>query len=147
MSADTVIDITQTPDAAAEIRRLTGGVGVDYVIEAVGKPETYEQAFEMIRRGGKLEAFGICSDDDFARFAPASFVLQEKKIGGSCAGIGHDWEVAIALLRYKRVDPHPLISMIVPLNELEIALKELQSNKDLVKVLVSPEITERIVLV
>lgn len=147
MSADHVIDITKTPDAVAEVMSLTNGVGVDYVIEAVGKSQTYEQAFKMIRRGGKLEAFGICSDDDLAKLPPAAFVLQEKKIGGSCAGIGHDWEVAIALLQYKRVDPHPLISMIVPLRELEQSLNELQQNKDLVKVLVSPEINERIVLI
>lgn len=147
MSADYVIDITKTPDAVAEVMKLTDGVGVDYVIEAVGKSQTYEQAFKMIRRGGKLEAFGICSDDDLAKLPPAAFVLQEKKIGGSCAGIGHDWEVAIALLQYKRVDPHPLISMIVPLRELEQSLNELQQNKDLVKVLVSPEISERIILI
>jgi threonine dehydrogenase-like Zn-dependent dehydrogenase len=51
------------------------------------------------------------------------------------------------LLRYKRVDPLPLISMIVPLWELETALLELQQNKDLVKVLVSPEATERKILI
>ncbi len=147
MSADVVIDITKTPDAVAEVMRLTGGVGVDYVIEAVGKSLTYQQAFNMLRRGGKLESFGICSDDDLVSLPPAQFVLAEKKIGGSCAGIGHDWEVAIALLQYKRIDPHPLISMIVPLSELETALNELQQNKDLVKVLVSPEITERILLI
>jgi threonine dehydrogenase-like Zn-dependent dehydrogenase len=147
MSADMVIDITKTPDVVAEVMRLTSGIGVDYVIEAVGKSQTYEQAFKMIRRGGKLEAFGICSDDDYAKIPPAQFVLQEKKIGGSCAGIGHDWEVAIAMLQYKRVDPRPLISMIVPLCELEMSLNELQQNKDLVKVLVSPEITERVILI
>jgi threonine dehydrogenase-like Zn-dependent dehydrogenase len=147
MSADMVIDITKTPDPVAEIMRITGGIGVDYVIEAVGKSETYQQAFNMLRSGGKLESFGICSDDDFVKLPPAKFVLQEKKIGGSCAGIGHDWEVAIALLQYKRVDPHPLISMIVPLSELELSLNELHQNKDLVKVLVSPEITERIILI
>ena len=36
--------------------------------------------------------------------------------------------------------------MIVPLNELETALHELQQNKNLVKVLVSPEIGHRIML-
>ncbi|MBI9050349.1 MAG: alcohol dehydrogenase catalytic domain-containing protein [Anaerolineaceae bacterium] len=147
MSADMVIDFTKTPDTVAEIMKITNGVGVDYVIEAVGSSKTYEQAFQMIRRGGKLEAFGICSDDDFAKLPPAAFVLQEKKIAGSCAGIGHDWEVAISLLQYKRVDPCPLISMIVPLSELEEALNELHDNKDLVKVLVCPEITERILLI
>ena len=146
MAADYVIDITETPDAVAEVMKLTGGVGADYVIEAVGSSKTYEQAFQMLRRGGKLEAFGICSDEDMASLPPAQFVLHEKKVGGSCAGIGHDWEVAIALLQYKRIDPKPLISMIVPLHELQTALHELQKNKSLVKVLVCPEIDERIVL-
>jgi threonine dehydrogenase-like Zn-dependent dehydrogenase len=100
----------------------------------------------MLRRGGKLEAFGICSDDDLMRVPPVQFVIHEKKVGGSCAGIGHDWEVAIGLLQYGRIDPRPLISMIVPLCELEKALHELQEDKNLVKVLVSPEITRRIVL-
>ena len=36
--------------------------------------------------------------------------------------------------------------MIVPLCELEKALHEIQEDKNLVKVLVSPEITRRIVL-
>jgi threonine dehydrogenase-like Zn-dependent dehydrogenase len=146
MCADFIIDITKTPDAVAEVMRLTNGVGADYVIEAVGSGRTYEQAFKMLRRGGKLEAFGICSDDDFMKVPPVQFVIHEKKVGGSCAGIGHDWEVAIDLLRYGRIDPRPLISMIVPLPELERALHELQEDKTLVKVLVSPEIDKRIKL-
>jgi threonine dehydrogenase-like Zn-dependent dehydrogenase len=144
--ADYTIDFTKTPDTVAEVMRLTNGVGADYVLEAVGRSSTYEQGFKMLRRGGKLEAFGICSDDDFMRIPPVQFVIHEKKVGGSCAGIGHDWEVAIDLLKYGRIDPKPLISMIVPLSELEVALNELQQNKNLVKVLVSPEITERIIL-
>ncbi len=145
MAADHVIDFTKT-DPVAEVMRLTGGVGADYVLEAVGRRETYEQAFAMLRKGGKLQSFGICSDEARASLPPAEFVLAEKKIGGSCAGIGHDWEVAIDLLRYRRIDPRPLISMVVPLWETEKALLELHENKDLVKVLVSPEIDRRIML-
>lgn len=40
----------------------------------------------------------------------------------------------------------PLISMIVPLEELEDTLKEIRTNPKLVKVLVSPEAKERTVL-
>lgn len=146
MCADDVIDITKTPDAVAEVMRLTGGVGADYVLEAVGSSKTYEQAMRMVRRGGTVEAFGICSDNDCASLRPMEFVLQEKKIHGSCAGIGHNWQEAITLLQYGRIDPTPLISMVVPLEETEQALHELQQNKKLVKVLVSPEVTERIIL-
>ncbi|HBG13212.1 MAG TPA: alcohol dehydrogenase, partial [Clostridium sp.] len=45
-----------------------------------------------------------------------------------------------------RVDPTPLISMIVPLEELEDAVNEIRRNPKLVKVLVSPEAKERVVL-
>ena len=99
----------------------------------------------MLRRGGKLEAFGVCATDDLMQLAPYDFVLGEKKVSGSCAGIGNDWGDAIRLLEYKRIDPKPMISMVVPLEELEDALKELRTNPNLFKVLVSPEIKERVV--
>jgi threonine dehydrogenase-like Zn-dependent dehydrogenase len=146
MAADYTINIKETPDAVAEVMKLTNGVGADFVLEAVGSSKTYEQAFAMLRRGGKLEAFGICSDDDLAKLAPAQFVLQEKKISGTCAGIGDDWMDAITLLKYGRIDPTPLISMIVPLEELEDALKEIRTNPKLIKVLVSPLVSERQIL-
>ena len=100
----------------------------------------------MLRRGGKLEAFGICADDDYAQLPPMQFVLHEKKVSGSCAGIGYDWGDAITLLKYNRIDPTPLISMIVPLEELESALYELRENPKLIKVLVDPTIKERKIL-
>lgn len=145
-AADYVIDITAETDVIGKVFELTEGRGADYVLEAVGSSKTYEQGMKMLRRGGKLEAFGICADDDFAKIAPVDFVLAEKKISGSCAGIGYDWGDAITLLKYKMIDPTPLITMIVPLEELETALHELQSNKQLVKVLVSPLIKERKIL-
>jgi threonine dehydrogenase-like Zn-dependent dehydrogenase len=145
-AADITIDITTGVDPIEEVFKITNNVGADYVLEAVGHSKTYEQAFCMLRKGGKLEAFGICSDDDYARFAPVEFVLAEKKISGSCAGIGYDWGDAITLMKYKMIDPTPMISMIVPLEELEDALKELQENPKLIKVLVAPGATERKVL-
>ncbi|HBU11647.1 MAG TPA: alcohol dehydrogenase [Clostridiales bacterium] len=146
MGVDYTIDITEVKDPVAEVMRLTGGVGADNVIEAVGLPATYEQAFKMMRRGGKLEAFGICAQGDCAELPPYEFVLGEKKVSGSCAGIGNDWGDAITLLAYKRVDPLPLLSMVVPLEELEDALHELRSNPKLFKVLVSPDIDKRVIV-
>ena len=143
MGADIAIDINKTPDAVAEVMRITNGVGADYVLEAVGTPQTYEQAFAMVRRGGKVEAFGVVPEGQTAQLQPYEFVLGEKKVSGSCAGIGNDWGDALTLLQYKRIDPRPLFSMVVPLEDLENALKELRTNPNLIKVFVSPEIKER----
>ncbi len=143
MGADYVIDYTETPDTVAEVMKLTGGVGADYVLEAVGTTKTYEQAFQMLRRGGKLEAFGIAAQGDKAAIEPYEFVLGEKKVSGSCAGIGNNWGEAITLLQYKRVDPRTMFSMAVPLKDLDWALHELRRDPNLIKVFVVPELEEK----
>jgi L-iditol 2-dehydrogenase len=142
--ADYFINITEVVDPVAEVKRITGGIGADYVLEAVGTPATYEQAFKMVRRGGVIEAFGVVQQGKTAAFEPFEFVLGEKKLRGSCAGIGVDWEHVIKLLAYKRIDPKPLFSEVIPLEELEAAFHELKTNKELIKIFVSPEVSTRV---
>jgi L-iditol 2-dehydrogenase len=45
-------------EAVQGVRALTGGQGVDVAIEAVGKPETWQAAVAMLRRGGTVNFFG-----------------------------------------------------------------------------------------
>jgi S-(hydroxymethyl)mycothiol dehydrogenase len=46
-------------DVVAEIQRLTGGFGADVVIEAVGRPETYRQAFYARDLAGVVVLVGV----------------------------------------------------------------------------------------
>jgi threonine dehydrogenase-like Zn-dependent dehydrogenase len=143
MGADYAIHIDDVADPVAEVMRLTGGRGADYAIEAVGTVKTYEQAFAMLRRGGRLSAFGITGEQDVMNIRPFEFVLGEKKITGSCAGVGADWPDAITLIANGRIDPQPLFSLKVPLEDLEWALHELRRDPSLFKVFVSPEVSKR----
>jgi threonine dehydrogenase-like Zn-dependent dehydrogenase len=146
MGVDHAIHIADITDPVAEVKRLTDGRGVDYVIEAVGTVKTYEQAFAMLRRGGKLSAFGVAPENEAMSIRPFEFVLGEKKVTGSCAGVGADWPDAITLISSGRIDPTPLFSMKVPLEDLEWALHELRRDQGLFKVIVSPESSKREVL-
>ena len=143
MGADVIIDINSGVDPVEEVLKMTDGRGVDYVLEAVGKVETYEQAFAMLRRGGVLDAFGITGEQDTMKMRPFEFVLGEKKVTGSCAGIGSDWPDAITLLSSGRIDPAPLFSMKVPLEDLDWALHELRRDESLFKIFVSPDLSQR----
>ena len=143
MGADYAIHIDDVADPVAEVMKLTNGRGVDYAIEAVGSIKTYEQAFAMLRRGGKLTAFGIAGEPDAMSIRPFEFVLGEKKVTGSCAGVGADWPDAMTLISHGRIDPNPLFSMKVPLDDLDWALHELRNDKSLFKIFVSPDITQR----
>ena len=146
MGADIVLNVKEGKDPVAEVKQLTEGRGADFVVEAVGTPRTYEQAFEMVRPGGTVVAFGICAGDDTIKIKPYDLVLGEKTVASSCAGVGPDWSDAIALLAHGHIKPQSMFSMIVPLEELQAALEQLRSDPNLIKVFVSSEISKRQIL-
>jgi alcohol dehydrogenase len=46
-------------DAVAAIHELTGGLGADVAIEAVGVPESFELCTELVRPGGRVANVGV----------------------------------------------------------------------------------------
>jgi alcohol dehydrogenase len=56
--ADVVINNTHT-DAVAQVMALTGGLGADVAIEAVGVPATFELATRLARPGGHIANIGV----------------------------------------------------------------------------------------
>src|SRR6266705_3198770 len=46
-------------DALARVMELTGGLGADVAVEAVGVPETFELCTELIRPGGRVANVGV----------------------------------------------------------------------------------------
>jgi S-(hydroxymethyl)mycothiol dehydrogenase len=58
LGATDVVRATET-DPVDEVRNLTGGFGADVVIEAVGRPETYRQAFYMRDLAGTVVLVGV----------------------------------------------------------------------------------------
>ncbi|HTM50054.1 MAG TPA: zinc-binding dehydrogenase [Bryobacteraceae bacterium] len=63
MGADELICTATVPQPAGAVRQMTGGRGVDIAIEAVGKPETWHWAVDMVRRGGTVNFFGGCPNE------------------------------------------------------------------------------------
>src|SRR5262249_62044552 len=57
-----VINSRET-DPVAGVQALTGGNGADVVIEAVGRPETYRQAFYARDLAGTLVQVGVPTPD------------------------------------------------------------------------------------
>ncbi len=63
LGADDLIVGEDGADPVKTIRGMTGGRGVDIAIEAVGKPQTWQWAVSMVRRGGVVNFFGGCPND------------------------------------------------------------------------------------
>jgi L-iditol 2-dehydrogenase len=63
LGADDLIVGDDNADPVGQIRKMTQGRGVDVAIEAVGKPQTWHWAVNMVRRGGTVNFFGGCPND------------------------------------------------------------------------------------
>ena len=62
LGANHVVQTTNIRKAIRETRALTEkNRGVDIAIEAVGVPEAWEEAVEMVRKGGTVNFFGGCA--------------------------------------------------------------------------------------
>jgi L-iditol 2-dehydrogenase len=62
LGAAHVVQSTNIRKAISETRALTEkNRGVDIAIEAVGVPETWEEAIELVRKGGTVNFFGGCA--------------------------------------------------------------------------------------
>ncbi|CAM2892371.1 S-(hydroxymethyl)mycothiol dehydrogenase [Skermania piniformis] len=59
LGATHTIDGSQTDDVVSAVRELTGGHGADVVIDAVGRPETYRDAFYARDLAGTVVLVGV----------------------------------------------------------------------------------------
>ncbi|HEX6554991.1 MAG TPA: Zn-dependent alcohol dehydrogenase [Ktedonobacteraceae bacterium] len=73
-------------DAVATVRELTKGVGVDYSFEAVGRPETMRQCWEMARSGGSVVMIGIAPEGSELSLPANRVVREERRLMGSFYG-------------------------------------------------------------
>lgn len=60
LGAVEVVDVALEPDWWRAVK-AGGSRGYDVVIEAVGKPEAWEQAVQVVRKGGTVNFFGGCA--------------------------------------------------------------------------------------
>ncbi len=60
LGADHVINYREEPEWSAPVRRITGGRGVDHVVE-VGGAKTLKEAMKSIRMGGHISIIGVLS--------------------------------------------------------------------------------------
>jgi succinate semialdehyde reductase (NADPH) len=91
-------------DAVAEVRRLTGGEGVDVAFEALGRPETVTAAFRMVRDGGRAVVIGIAPGQTAAPIEITHLVRRGIRLQGSYgARVRTDLPALLALAASGRI--------------------------------------------
>jgi 2-desacetyl-2-hydroxyethyl bacteriochlorophyllide A dehydrogenase len=131
------VTVLAREDDVETVKRVTDGRGGDFVIVSVGEPEVYEKAFEYVRPGGRVMAFGITEAKSIARFHPFEMVLNEISITGSCAGMGNDFFEAIRLVQYNRFSLEPFTQVKIPLEMAQEGFDRVIKDRSILKVLIS----------
>jgi len=121
-----VIDPSKV-DPVAELLCETGGEGADVVREMSGHPRAIRQAFQMLRRGGRISLLGIPSK-------PLELDLANDIIfkGATVQGINgwrvfETWYEMQAFLKSGALDLSPLITNRLPMTKFEEGMELLLS--------------------
>lgn len=105
MGADHVVNIRKE-DPVEAVKRITGGKGVNYVVEASGDPSSLNTAMDMLKRGGKICMIGFPEKPasvDVARLIRNHLTVYGIRGEGKSA----THRVA-ALIEQKKFDPKPI---------------------------------------
>ena len=139
MGADIVLNQNDV-DVVAEIRRLTGGKGVDVAIEALGTQATFESALRVIRAGGTLSSLGVYSGKLAIPTEPFAAGLGNQKIITTlCPGGKERMRRLIELVRHGKLDLVPLITHRYSLDNIVDAYKLFGERRDgVIKVAIKP---------
>ena len=100
-------------DAAAEVARITEGLGADVAFEVVGFTATLNLALATLKRGGACVLVGNLSPKT-QDFPLQAAVTKELTIVGSCASAG-EYPLCLDLIARGAIDVKPMIEAVVPL--------------------------------
>ncbi len=134
----TPIDAANT-DPVAEIKRLTGGRGVDVALELIGLPQTMQQAVKSLAIKGRALLVGI-TEKSF-EIAPYGDVLnKEAEIIGVSDHLASELPQLIEWVRSGRLDLSSVITQTVPLDPAVInqTLDQLEKFGDAVRTVIVP---------
>ncbi|HWF39683.1 MAG TPA: NAD(P)-dependent alcohol dehydrogenase [Candidatus Acidoferrales bacterium] len=139
MGADVVVNHLEH-DVIAEIKRLTGGKGVDVAIEALGTQATFENALRALRPGGTLSSLGVYSGKLSIPLDPFAAGLGDYKIVTTlCPGGKERMRRLMDLVRHGKLDLTPLLTHTFPLDRITEAYELFGNRRDgVIKVAIRP---------
>jgi alcohol dehydrogenase, propanol-preferring len=102
--ADEVINV-KDKDLAQEVRKMTGGKGVDTAVDTVSTKETIEGCIKSLARGGRMVLVGVPRDITSLDFNPRSLITDEIVITGCRCATKQEIRECLELVRRGLVKP------------------------------------------
>jgi S-(hydroxymethyl)mycothiol dehydrogenase len=131
LGATDVVNASGT-DPVEAIRELTGGNGADVVIDAVGRPETYKQAFYARDLAGTVVLVGVPTPEMTLELPLLDVFGRGGSLKSSWYGDclpSRDFPMLIDLYRQGRLDLDAFVSETIALDDVEKAFEKMHAGE------------------
>ena len=106
----------------------TQGIGMDLVMDCAGTEESFNQALESVRPGGRLVLYGVYPDPLYEAHV-VSIVLKDLTVYG-CLSDRKGWDEVVALVEQHRLNLKRLITHRFPLEDAASAYEQVRCQTD-----------------
>lgn len=130
LGADHTINYRQYPEWSKKVREVTGGQGVDHVVE-VGGAETTKEALKCIRPGGQIGIIGVLSGPK-QTLQIGAMIATCAVMRGVSVGSRDDFEAMC-----RAIDLHgirPAVDRVFPLEGVQEAFRFMEAGKHFGKI-------------
>jgi 2-desacetyl-2-hydroxyethyl bacteriochlorophyllide A dehydrogenase len=132
LGATAVINPTKE-DPAQKVRELTGRLP-EVVFECIGVKSTLDSAINMVGLHGRVVVIGVCMEPDQIR--PLTCVLKEISIDFIVGYTRAEFQETIDALASRRIDPKPMITDIIKVDQVPEMFEALKKPGSRAKVMV-----------
>ncbi len=130
LGADEGIDYTNDPEWARTVKKMTGGGGVDHIVE-VGGEKTLPQSLRAIRPGGTISMIGVLSGANMG-VSLGLIVTRKVRLQGITVGHRDSFDAMTRAMAQHRVKP--VIDRVFAFEELKEAMAYLRQGKHFGKI-------------
>jgi (R,R)-butanediol dehydrogenase/meso-butanediol dehydrogenase/diacetyl reductase len=132
LGATAVVNPNET-NPADKLRELAGR-RPDVVFECIGVKSTLSSAIGMVAIGGQIVVLGVCMEED--QISPATCVFKDITLDFTVGYMREDFRETIDAMVSGLIDPKPLITDVIPIDQVPAMFQTLAHPTSQAKVMV-----------
>ena len=136
MGATGTIDPMQDKDVSAAFERIAGKRPT-VIFEVVGIPGMIQRCVEMAEPRSRIVVVGMCQETD--RFEPMQCILKHLDLIFPYFFQISEYRYVLEMMKQSRIDPSPMITHTIKLDELPEMIEAMGKPADQIKVIVTYE--------
>lgn len=138
LGAQVLLTADDSLNIVTAVRDVTRDHGADVAIEAVGSPRTWQEAVQMVRRGGTVNFFGGCPNDTTVPIDTAHLHYSEITLKASFHHTPAHIKAALDMISAGHINARQFVNGEEPLKNLLDVFKHLMSHNGHLKTAIIP---------